>query len=123
MTDSSLNGEAFNFGPNSDTNKTVVNLIEDLATNWGFEDLDKAFNISDNLPFHEASLLKLNCDKALFYLDWKANLNYELTINLISDWYSSYYNETSADMEQLTIEQIAFYENEAETKGLLWTKE
>ena len=121
--DSSLNGEAFNFGPNPDSNKTVVNLIEDLATNWGFEDLDKAFNISDNLPFHEASLLKLNCDKALFHLNWKANLNYRSTINLISDWYSSYYNKTSVDMEQLTNKQIAFYENEAESKGLSWTKE
>jgi hypothetical protein len=41
---------------------------------------DKKFEITDNIKFHEASLLKLNCDKALSYLKWDSTLKYSQTI-------------------------------------------
>jgi CDP-glucose 4,6-dehydratase len=41
-----------------------------------------AYEVTANIPFHEAGLLKLNCDKALGYLNWQATLDYKDTINL-----------------------------------------
>lgn len=91
--DVKIHGEAFNFGPRSEQNRTVVELLADLSRYWGFEDAKEAYKITDNIPFHEAGLLKLNCDKALFFLKWECTLFYEETIRLIGDWYSSYYKK------------------------------
>ncbi len=56
-----------------------------------------AFTVTDTTTFHEAGLLKLNCDKSLFYLKWQANLEYEDTIRFTSEWYYDFYN-TDKDM-------------------------
>lgn len=105
-----LHGDAFNFGPKANQNHTVVNLLQDLGRNWGFKNSDEAFEITSNIPFHEAGLLKLNCDKALFYLKWQSTLVYEETINFVGDWYAEYYRDNK-DMYSLTLDQIAIYEN------------
>jgi len=105
-----LHGDAFNFGPKANQNHTVVNLLQDLGRNWGFKNSDEAFEITSNIPFHEAGLLKLNCDKALFYLKWQSTLVYQETINFVGDWYTEYYRDNK-DMYSLTLDQIAIYEN------------
>ncbi len=105
-----LNGEAFNFGPKSEQNHTVINLITELAFKWGFENPQNSYSITDNIPFHEAGLLKLNCDKALYFLGWNPTLNYNQTINFVSDWYNGHYNERK-NMYELTLNQISNYEN------------
>ena len=102
-----INGEAFNFGPSQDINKPVLSLIKDLYKFWPSKK-DKFYEISDEIPFDEAQLLKLNCDKALFFLKWKPTLNYEDTIKLVGNWYSCYYNEISTIKK--TEDQIAFFE-------------
>jgi CDP-glucose 4,6-dehydratase len=114
-----LNGEAFNFGPRSEQNQTVVELLNTLAVNWGFEDISKAFEITDNIPFHEAGLLKLNCDKALFFLNWECNLVYSETIQMISDWYSQYYSRKN-DMFNFTLDQIDSFEKIAMKRSRIW---
>lgn len=118
---SDLHGEGFNFGPMAEQNRSVRDLLEDSAKYWGFK-ADDAYTITDNIKFHEASLLKLNCDKALFYLDWFANLEYEETINFTSEWYFNYYNENSISMFEKTLDQIKKYEEKAKHKGLKWTE-
>jgi len=72
-----------------------------------------------NNPFHEAGLLKLNCDKALFYLKWQANLEYKDTIKFTSEWYYDFYMRKK-NMLDKTLEQIEKYENIAKQKGLKW---
>ncbi len=116
----SLNGEAFNFGPRAEQNHTVKELLQDLSKYWNFKDDSKAFTITDNIPFHEAGLLKLNCDKALALLKWQATLQYQDTIEFTSKWYYNYY-QNGMDMMQLTIRQINEYENIAKSKSLKWT--
>ena len=74
--DISLNGEGFNFGPRAEQNRTVQELLVDSSKYWNFNH-DNAFIITGNILFHEAGLLKLNCDKALFQLKWQANLEYK----------------------------------------------
>lgn len=116
-----LHGEAFNFGPRAEQNHTVQQLLEDLSKYWSFKSVDDAFKVTDNIPFHEAGLLKLNCDKALFYLKWQANLEYKETIRFTSEWYYDFYRLKN-DIWEKTVGQISEYESMAKEKELLWTE-
>ena len=116
----SLHGEAFNFGPRAEQNHTVAQLLEDLSVYWNFSDVRDAFTVTDNIPFHEAGLLKLNCDKALFHLRWQANLEYIETVRFTSEWYYNFY-KNSSDMFSKTSSQINEYVEKASAKGLKWT--
>lgn len=114
-----LHREAYNFGPRAEQNRSVVELLGDLGRRWGFAEADQAYRVTDNIPFHEAGLLKLNCDKALFDLKWEPNLHYVETIRLVSDWYSGFYRDR-ADMYALTLEQIAAYEKLGAERNRVW---
>ncbi|EJL6493063.1 CDP-glucose 4,6-dehydratase [Vibrio cholerae] len=118
-TDDSLHGEQFNFGPRAEQNHTVKDLLEDLSVHWGFVDSKQAFKVTDNLPFHEAGLLKLNCDKALFHLKWEATLSYQECVKLVSDWYVNFY-QGDVDKFAFTDKQIIEYQKIAEAKGIRW---
>jgi CDP-glucose 4,6-dehydratase len=117
--DISLNGEGFNFGPRAEQNRTVQELLVDSSKYWNFDHDDDAFTITDNISFHEAGLLKLNCDKALSHLKWQANLEYKDTIKFTSEWYYDYYQKDL--MFNKTLSQINEYENSAKAKSLKWT--
>ena len=119
--DISLNGEAFNFGPRAEQNHTVKQLLEDLSRYWHFKNTNDAFNVTDNIPFHEAGLLKLSCDKALFFMKWQANLEYKDTIRFTSEWYYDFYNSDKNIFDK-TLEQISEYEEMAKDKELQWTE-
>jgi len=117
----SLHGEAFNFGPRAEQNNTVKQLLQDLSEYWNFENVNDAFNVTDNISFHEAGLLKLNCDKTLFFMKWQANLEYKDTIRFTSEWYYDFYNSEKNILDK-TMEQILEYENMAKEKELAWTE-
>jgi len=117
----SLHGEAFNFGPRAEQNHTVEQLLIDLSKYWDFKDVNDAYTVTGNIPFHEAGLLKLNCDKALFHFKWQANLEYKDTIKFTSEWYFDFY-KTDKNIHDKTIKQITEYENMAKQKGLKWTE-
>ena len=44
---------------------------------------------------HEANLLKLDCSKALHFLDWKPVWNSEETFMNTTNWYKEYYTNNS----------------------------
>lgn len=115
-----LHGEAFNFGPRAEQNRTVVELLGDLGRHWGFTCPEAAYRITGNIPFHEAGLLKLNCDKALYHIKWEPSLNYAETICMVSEWYYAYYRERR-DMYAFTQEQLAEYERLATERSRVWT--
>jgi CDP-glucose 4,6-dehydratase len=115
-----LNGEGFNFGPRAEQNRTVKELLSDLSEYWNFKNSDDAYNITDNILFHEATLLKLNCDKSLALLKWQAALEYQDTIKFTSEWYYNYY-KNNGNMMIETINQIDEYETIAKRRALKWT--
>jgi CDP-glucose 4,6-dehydratase len=119
--DDSFNGESFNFGPKSEHSHTVKNLLNDLSVHWNITDSSKAYAITDNVKFHEAGLLKLNCDKALFFLKWTPSLEYHELIRFTSLWYYEYYKNTDKKMWDYTFDQIESYENIAKQKKIKWT--
>ena len=112
-------GEAFNFGPRAEQNRTVVDLLKTLSESWNSSIPENPFTITDNLPFKEAGLLKLNCDKALFFLKWDATLDYKNTVTMTAEWYSAYYSKI-LDLFDLTNEQIDIFENKAVKRGSSW---
>tara|TARA_Y100000590_G_scaffold346139_1_gene396266 strand:- start:27779 stop:28882 length:1104 start_codon:yes stop_codon:yes gene_type:complete len=116
-----LNGESFNFGPLSQFNNTVEDLLKDLAKFWKIKNFSKAFNIKDEIKFHEAGLLKLNCDKALSRLKWLPTLTYKELIEFTGTWYFNYY-KSKENMLDFSIKQISNYEQTAFSKKLKWTK-
>lgn len=115
----SANGESYNFGPRAEQTKTVFQLTQDLAEEWGLNK-EKASQLTGNIPFNEANLLKLNCDKALAYLDWHSTLHYKECVHLIAEWYKAFYVEHCSDMYELTCEQISYYMEQARKEELLW---
>lgn len=116
-----LHGEAFNFGPPSEQNRTVVELIDDLGRHWGIANTDDIYRITGDIPFHEAGLLKLNCDKALYHLQWRPNLDYDETIQMVGEWYRAYYRE-NRDMYNYTLDQLETYEQLAQERGRIWSR-
>ena len=59
--------------------------------------------------FHESKLLKLNCNKAKTKLKWKCILSFAETINMVADWYKSYYSKPKKIYET-SFNQIREYE-------------
>ena len=118
--DENLDGEAFNFGPNSSMNKSVLELIKSIGEKWN-NNGEELYSISKNsTPFIESNLLKLNCDKALFHLKWKSTLDYEFTHQFVSEWYYEFYIN-KIDMYEFTIFQIDQFSTIASKNELEWT--
>ena len=114
------NCEAFNFGPSSEQIRTVFELSSALETKWFGKSINK-IKITDNIPFEEATLLKLNCDKALAYMDWKATLDFDQIVDYIAEWYNCFYKQP-ADIFEKTIAQINEYTKIAKSKGIKWAE-
>lgn len=116
-----LNHEAFNFGPSTPETHKVTDLLQSMHSAW-FESrtgVTEPFQITDNVPFNEAGLLKLNCDKAKHCLNWTSSLSYEKTVEMIVQWYKAFYS-ASSDMKYLTDSQISYFEECLEAKGGGW---
>jgi CDP-glucose 4,6-dehydratase len=114
-----LHGEAFNFGPLAQQNRSVIDLVKEMATHW---DQVRWRDISDNIDGpHESSLLKLNCDKAMHYLNWHAALDFKDTVRMTAAWYRKFY-ENQGETIEVTNEQIIYYMDQAKGKELEWAR-
>tara|TARA_B000000475_G_C15983677_1_gene442066 strand:+ start:501 stop:1601 length:1101 start_codon:yes stop_codon:yes gene_type:complete len=115
-----LNGEAFNFGPQSEQNRTVKEVIEELARLWGFKKPSDAIIFAKSPKFKEAALLKLNCDKASFYLNWEPTLAFSETMEMVADWYKDY-QANKSNVLNITSAQIISYQESALRQRKIWT--
>ncbi|MFX0132898.1 MAG: CDP-glucose 4,6-dehydratase, partial [Candidatus Hodarchaeota archaeon] len=77
-------------------------------------------DMNEDKSIKESVLLKLNCDKALHELQWTANLNFELTIRMLCDWYKEFYQNQELDMYDFTVLQIQQYIQTAVINNLSW---
>lgn len=114
-----LHGEPFNFGPPARQNCSVLELVRQMALHWSqvkWQDVSQL----DSGP-HESGLLKLNCDKALHYLDWFAAMGIEDTVRMTAEWYRAYY-ETPEHVAATTRSQIEAYTSIARAQGLKWAQ-
>ncbi|WP_198012763.1 CDP-glucose 4,6-dehydratase [Leptospira wolbachii] len=119
VSDDRVQGEAFNFGPPAENNHSVIELVKEMSLYWDkvkYEDISESY-----VGPHEAGLLKLNCDKALVYLQWKAVLGFKETVQFTAEWYKTYYTN-SIEILKTTIAQIQQYQDIAKIRGLEWAQ-
>lgn len=114
-----LDGEAFNFGPDTQQDMSVEGLIDSMAARWpgagwrASEDPDNAGR--------EATLLRLSCDKALRVLGWRAVLPLPTTVEMTVDWYRRWCDEVGG-LDAFTTLQIEQYAGIANEAGLAWSQ-
>jgi len=114
-----LHGEPFNFGPTDKDNQTVAELVKQMASHWltaEWQDVSQ----SSTGPY-ESGLLKLNCDKALHYLNWQSVLTFAETVRFTTEWYRNYY-QAPTTTPKTTAQQIQAYTQLATQRGLPWTQ-
>jgi CDP-glucose 4,6-dehydratase len=114
-----LHGEPFNFGPQAQQNHSVLELVQQMALHWAqvrWQDVSG----SATGP-HESGLLKLNCDKALHHLHWRAVMGFEDTVRMTAEWYRAFYQQP-AQVAAITNAQIASYTAIAKHQGLEWAQ-
>ncbi|MFA5997319.1 MAG: CDP-glucose 4,6-dehydratase [Candidatus Paceibacterota bacterium] len=92
---------AWNFGPNNESFHNVKSLVEGSKEILG----KGGYQIIPDISKHEASLLKLDINKAIALLDWAPKLNFQETLNLTFDWYKNYY-DNKEDVVEFTNKQI-----------------
>lgn len=105
---------AWNFGPDDASHLTVAEMADRLIQYWGggsWKDL------SDPHALHEATLLKLNCDKAHARLHWYGVFRIDKCLQMTASWYKSFYaGGHTKDMYPLCVEQIRKYEDRIKRK-------
>ena len=114
-----LHGEPFNFGPQAQQNRSVLELVKQMSLHWD-QVRWKETSASAEGPY-ESGLLKLNCDKSLHYLQWHAVMNFEDTVRMTAEWYRAYYQK-STKIGIFTNMQIAAYTAIAKQHGLMWAQ-
>jgi len=117
-SDEQLHGQAYNFGPPAHQNHPVKELIDEMAKYWDHVKWNDVSESQDHL--HEAGLLKLNCDKALFDLNWMPTLQFEETVRMTVEWYKRFYQASDKTMFDYTISQIEEYTRLARTREMAW---
>ena len=80
---------SFNFGPNIESNKKVIELIDEISKYWPGLKFDKSYN--QNL--HEANKLNLQTDKVFHHLKWRPKWGFENSVRKTIEWYKKFYYE------------------------------
>ncbi len=106
LTGNARYATAFNFGPSDDDAQPVGWIVEKMVGFWG----DGAQWVLDPEPgVHEAGYLKLDASRARAELGWHPRLRLETALQWLVEWYKA--QAAGAEMQQLTLEQIARYES------------
>ncbi len=98
-----LNGESFNFGPES--SYSVAELVQKLSDN--FTNSEWVIEKVEGSPY-EAKLLSLDCTKSSNLLSFSQKLDFDKMTQWTSNWYESYYKNNK---KNITIKQIEDYLN------------
>lgn len=115
-----LHGQPFNFGPPAQQNHSVGELVSAMTKHWDqvrWQDVS-----SQNGGPYESGLLKLNCDKALHHLRWRAAWDFDATVRETALWYRRYYEQPSKSIADFSLGQIGAYVQAAQSQELLWAQ-
>ncbi|HWB60114.1 MAG TPA: CDP-glucose 4,6-dehydratase [Chthoniobacteraceae bacterium] len=106
---------AFNFGPEKEANRPVIDLVGAVLKTWPGKWEDK----SDPRAVHEAKLLMLSTAKAKRILHWKPAWDFEKAVGNAVGWYRTVHQDPGA-AEGITLAQIGEYERDASSTGIAW---
>ena len=101
-----INGEAFNFGPKPNQNKSVIQLISQMKNHW-----KKVRWIikKEKQNKKESKLLKLNSIKSKKVLNWETVLNFKEAVKLTALWYKNFYKDEK-NCYNISTDQLSYYE-------------
>ncbi|MCF2491089.1 CDP-glucose 4,6-dehydratase [Dyadobacter sp. CY347] len=99
--------ESWNFGPKSEDNLTVEELVKTALRIWGSGEY--SIQTVDGQP-HEAGLLKLDISKTVNLLGWQPKLDATTSIQKTLEWYLK--NDQKVSGRELVEEQIISFSNE-----------
>lgn len=95
---------AWNFGPDPENEKRVVDVISSLASAWG---PSAKWRYDEAIHAHEARFLKLDCSKAHSQLDWRPQYPLEIALQKTVEWHLA--ASASKNMREFSNSQIAEY--------------
>ena len=75
--------DAWNFGPDGERNRTVEQVLGDLARTWP----QLRWQVTSSPQAPEARLLQLDTAKAKMHLGWRPVWNLEKAVHHTADWY------------------------------------
>lgn len=81
--------EAWNFGPDKESNRTVAKVLESMQHRWP----SLKWKVSNDTHVHEARLLYLDASKARDVLTWTPVWGFEDTIDATAGWYDAWISE------------------------------
>lgn len=94
--------EAWNFGPDAESEVPVSDLVKQLALHWGPH---ARWQLDEGKHPHEAAYLKLDCSKARTRLGWRPLIPFDLALRMTCDWYLA--QVEGKNMRDLSMRQIA----------------
>ena len=98
---------AWNFGPRCDEECPVSDLMDLFCKEWGSGNWKQ---VSLTYAPHEASVLRLSIDKAVYKLHWTPRWDLHETIKRTAAWYKKYYNEDEGSMRDACFADIDAYQ-------------
>ena len=98
--------EAWNFGPAMIDAVTTAELAARVQTIWGKGSL--RIQPRPN-ALHEATYLRLDCEKSLQHLGWRPRLRLEHALEWTVEWYQNFYESPASSPRELTERQIQAY--------------
>lgn len=104
--------EAWNFGPDLQSNSTVAAVLDNMRLDW--PDLDWV-HVPQSHP-HEAAQLSLDTAKARTKLGWKPVWNFRETLQHTANWYREFH---AAGIVSSKL-QLASYIADAGAGGAIW---
>lgn len=104
--------ESWNFGPRDDDERTVKEVVDLLCRLWGdgasYKCTDKCTEEAN--PLHEASMLRLDCSKSRFRLNWTPKWDLEQALQATVEWTKAWASGSSSeDLRSLMLGQIGDY--------------
>ena len=110
--------DAFNFGPEPESQRSVRELAELFLQHWPGEWTDA----SDAKTPHEATTLSLAIDKAQQKLDWRPVWDFATAVQRTASWYHQRHVVGSDDLHGLCLIQLEAYTADAVGQSLVWTQ-
>jgi CDP-glucose 4,6-dehydratase len=115
LEDNSHYSAAWNFGPKSEDNRSVSEILNIMRTHWPKLNWESAL---DPLP-HEATLLYLDHSKAKDRLKWEPVWSLEKAVKATTDWYCQFREQGIV----LSVVQLEEYIFDAFATGVTWVEE
>jgi CDP-glucose 4,6-dehydratase len=105
---------AWNFGPGSEGNKTVIQVLEALQRH----SLDVNWSLEESQQPHEAQLLQLDIGKAKQALGWSPVWSFDEGISATAEWYSTWQDRKAV----VSINQLSDFVAKARSLNYSWAE-